>query len=393
VASPQERSIHDHDAPGADVCGIVLAGSYHWGDGDFERMLRGLLLAVAQTPLICYPLRWLRTNGVREATICANSGTPAVRGYLGNGDRLSMELSYFEDHEPRGPAGCVRDAARLSTARTLVVCEGALVPSLDLSEVLDAHERSGAPATVVVETDRRRHAVRSEQYRLPGGVYVFDREVAASIPERGFQDIKQGLLDRLYTNGERVLTHEVAGISPRVLDYPTYTSVSRWLIGRAIERPDFLAAHVHVGEGLHHPTAEVDPTAQLIGPVLVGPRARIEAGAVVVGPTSIGADSVVERGALVCRSILLERCVVGSDAAVDAALLADDAVVAAGERIFSESRIMSQTTAPSDPPTFASPDPVRVPASFALPFARPAGRGSKPVILPSSGQHFGEARA
>ena len=68
---------------------------------------------------------------------------------------------------------CVRDAARLSSARTFVVCEGALVPSLDLAAVLDAHERSGAPATVVVETDRRRHAVGSEQYRLPGGVYVF----------------------------------------------------------------------------------------------------------------------------------------------------------------------------------------------------------------------------
>lgn len=391
VASPSEHEVQDYEAD-EGVCGIVLAGSYHWGDSAFERMLRGPLLPVAQTPLICYPLRWLRANGVRRATVCANSSTPAVRAYLGAGSRLAMDLQYFEDHEPRGPAGCVHDAARLSSAQTFIVAEGALIPSLDVSALLEAHRASGAAATVVVELDRRRHAVGSEPHRLPGGVYVFERRVLASmIPERGFQDIKQGLLDRLYTSGERVMMYEVAGISPRVLDYATYTSISRWLIGRSVERPDFHAAHVRVGEGLHHPSAVVDPTAQLIGPVLLGPRARVEAGAVIVGPTSIGADSVIEAGAVVSRSIVWERCSIGPSAVVDGSLVADDVVVGDGDHVFSQSLILREIAAPSDLPEFTDPDPVRVPSDFALPFARPSGRGSRPVpIVPP---YLDEARA
>jgi NDP-sugar pyrophosphorylase family protein len=379
---PSPLGSRDYEAPHEQVCGIVLAGSYHWGDDAFGRMLRGPLLPVAQLPLICYPLRWLRAHGVQRATICANSSTPAVRGYLGAGRALSMELDYVEDHEPRGPAGCVRDAVQTSTAETFVVAEGALIPSFDLTALLDAHKRSGAVATVAVETDRRRHAVGGEPHRLPGGVYVFDRSVLDTIPDRGFHDIKQGLLDRLYTEGARVLTHEMPGISPRVLDYATYTSVSRWLIARAAERPEHLAAYQRVGEGLRHPTAEVDETAQIIGPVIIGPRARVEADAVLVGPTTIGADSVVESHAVVSRSIVWEGCRVSAGAVVDAALLADEAHVAAGEQLFSEFRILGATRAPSDPPVFAAPDLIHVPADFSLRFQRPSARTSRPVVLP-----------
>lgn len=390
---PSSLGSRDYEAPHEEVCGIVLAGSYHWGDGSFGRMLRGPLLPVAQLPLICYPLRWLRAHGVQQVTICANSSTPAVRDYLGAGASLSMELQYFEDDEPRGPAGCVRDAVRLSSADTFVVTEGALVPSFDLGALLDAHKRSGAGATVAVEMDRRRHAVGGPPHRLPGGVYVFDRSVLATIPERGFHDIKQGLLERLYTEGARVLMHEMPGISPRVLDYSTYTSVSRWLIARAVERQDSLAGYRRVGEGLQHPSAEVDGRAQLIGPVIVGPRARIDADAVLVGPTTIGADSVVESGAVVSRSIVWERCRVGSGAVVDAALLADDARVEAGEQLFSESRILGATRAPSDPPVFPAVDPIGVPADFTLPFHRPTSRASRPVVLPPTPQTSYEVRA
>ena len=390
---PSPLGSRDYEAPHEQVCGIVLAGSYHWGDDSFGRMLRGPLLPVAQLPLICYPLRWLRTHGVQNVTICANSSTPAVRDYLGAGVSLSMELQYFEDHEPRGPAGCVRDAVHMSSAETFVVAEGALVPSFDLGALLDAHKRSGASATVAVETDRRRHAVGSAPHRLPGGVYVFDRSVLTTIPDRGFQDIKQGLLDRLYTEGSRVLMHEMPGISPRVLDYSTYTSVSRWLTARAVERPESLAGYRRVGEGLHHPSAEVDESAQLIGPVIVGPRARVEADAVLVGPTTIGADSVVESGAVVSRSIVWERCHVESGAVVDAALLADDARVGAGEQLFSESRILGVTRAPSDPPVCSAPDQIHVPADFSLPFHRPSTRPSRPVVLPPTPQSQFEVRA
>jgi mannose-1-phosphate guanylyltransferase len=367
------------------VCGIVLAGSHHWGDGAFERVLRGPLLPVAQTPLICYSLEWLQGGGVREAVLCANSSTSDVRDYLGDGASLGVALEYFEDHEPRGPAGCALDASRLSEAETFVVVEGTLVPSLDLVELLRTHRASGAGATIVVEVDRRGGGDGRGRPRLPGGIYVFERRVLEGIAPRGYQDIKQGLLERLHTAGEHVAMHEVQGLSPRVLDYGTYTSVSRWLITRAIKRPTFLADYVRVGDGLHHPTAVVHPTARLVGPVLLGPGARVEAGAVLVGPTSVGAGSVVGAGALVSRALVWDGCTIGEAAIVDASMLADHSRVRAAERVYGAVQIQDEVIAPR-------PLPERVAARPAVvaPAPRPSApiyhmppRTSQPVQLPA----------
>ena len=330
---------------GEGVSGIVLAGSHHWGEGEFARVLRGPLIPVAQTPLIHYPLEWLRAGGVSRTIVCANSETANVRAELGAGTRLGLAVDYFEDHTPRGPAGCARDAACRSAAHTFVVVEGAMIPSLDLRLLLDIHRRSGAAATIVAETDRRRRTVVRDRPGLPGGIYVFERRVLEGIAERGYQDIKQGLLERLYVAGERVVVHTVQGVSPRVLDAATYASVNNWLITRAMQRPmPELDDYQPCRDGLRHHTARVHPDARLVGPVLIGAGASIEADAVIVGPASIGAHSVVSAGALVSRSVVWDRCRIGERAIVDSSLLADRSIVRPGHRLFAAVEIVRDAT-------------------------------------------------
>jgi NDP-sugar pyrophosphorylase family protein len=277
--------------------------------------------------MICYPLGWLRDGGIAEVTICGSSATQELRVALGSSARLQMQLDYYVENHPRGPAGCVRDAAITSDAQTFVVVEGSMIPSIDIASLLIAHRNSGALVTTVVEIERRQS--RAAQLRLPGGIYVFDREVLARIAASGFQDIKQGLLERLHAERVRVHPLEALGVSPRILDYASYTSASRWIIGSTERRSQFLRDFVPVGEGMHHPTSWVSSSAQLIGPVLLGAGVRVEANAVIVGPTSIGEGSVVGAKALIARSVLLARCFVGEGAHVDSSLLADDVEIGA----------------------------------------------------------------
>ena len=351
------------------VQGIVLAGSYYWGEGAFERLLRGPLLPVAQRPLITYPLAWLRTSGVTAATVCANSSTPMVEQALGDGAALGMALTYYSDEQPRGPAGCARDAAALALADTYVLVEGAMIPSLDLGELLAAHWRTGAVASTVVEIDRRRAAVGTQRRGAPGGIYVFERHVLEDVPGAGFQDIKQGLLERLYGAGERVYVHEMRGLSPRILDYSSYAAVSGWLIATAARRPEF-RDYVPAGDGLRHPSATVHPSARLIGPVIVGPGAVVNADAVLVGPVSIGAHTVIESAAVVARSSVWERCRVGAGALVDASLLAHAVAVAPGEYLMNAVEVIDAAPHLGELPAPAQQlpdlDEVRVPRDFSL---------------------------
>lgn len=343
---------------GDGVCGIVLAGSHHWGDGVFERVLRGPLLPVAQTPLIKYPLQWLHDAGIRAAVLCANSATPALRAVLGDGDPLHLALSYFEDHEPRGPAGCARDAAVMTDASTFIVIEGTIVPTLDFAAMIMAHRESGAAATVVVEFDRRRRGMSSGVRRQPAGIYVFERNALTSVAEHGYQDIKEGLLGRLNAAGEHVAMHEVHGLSAKVLDYSSYAAVSRWLVSRAIERPTFLSTYGRVGEGMHHPSAFVHPTARIIGPVLLAQGVRVEENAVIVGPASIGMRSVLARGSIVSRSFIWDDCVIGENASVDSSLLADRVVVVPGDRLKNATQVPDQFDEPDRPAAVSPVDSV-----------------------------------
>lgn len=336
--------------------GVVLAGAYDRGDGPVTPFLRRPLLPLAHTPLICYPLQWLRDGGVTSATICASTATAELRHVLGAGDALGMRLGYYAEDHPRGPAGCVRDAGLASDGQTFVVVEGSMVPSLDLRAMLAAHRVSGAAVTTVVEIERRRGRAAS-QLRVPGGVYVFERDVLDHIAPNGFQDIKQGLLERLHAERVRVHAHEVAGLSPRILDYASYTSASRWIIGSAEKRSQFLAEYVPVGEGLHHPTAFVSSSARLIGPVLVGAGVRIDAQAVIVGPTSIGSGCHVGSMAVIARSVLLRDCSVGSGALLDSSLIADGVEVEPLAELFDTVQLES-------PPADARwRSPVRAPAA------------------------------
>jgi NDP-sugar pyrophosphorylase family protein len=397
VDLPEPLEGREHQRPGdslpdSDVAGIVLVGSHHWGDGTFERVLRGPLLPVAHTPVICYALAWLRDSGVHESVVCANSSTAAVQAVLGDGAALGLKLDYFEDREPRGPAGCAHDAARRSAASIFVIVEGTLIPSLDLRALLRAHRESRAAATVVVEVERRQREGGRDRPRVPGGVFVFDRRVLEQVTPRGYQDIKQGLLERLYAAGERVAVHEVPGLAPRVLDYATYSSVNQWLITRAIVQPGFLADYQRIGESRRHPSAIVHPSARLVGPVLLGPRSRVEEGAVIVGPASVGADSVIGAGALVSRSIIWDQCVVGAGAMLESSLFADDSLVAPRQRAIGVVHIPTDWVGARRPmvPTARSAEaevtpadvratprgprpPVMIPRSFKLPFGRTSG--------------------
>jgi mannose-1-phosphate guanylyltransferase len=331
------------------VCGIVLAGTHHWGDGVFERVLRGPLLPVAHTPLIKYPLQWLRDAGIRSAVLCANSATPSLRAVLGDGAAMQIALDYFEDVEPRGPAGCARDAVAMTSANTFVVIEGTIVPTLDFDAMLTAHRESGAAATVVVEFDRRRRGMASGVRRQPAGIYVFERSALESVGEHGYQDIKEGLLGRLNAAGAHVAMHEVHGLSAKVLDYSSYAAVSRWLVSRSIERPALLSHYVRMGEGMHHPTAWVHPSARIVGPVLLAQGARVEADAVIVGPASVGERSVVSARALVSRSFVWDDCMIGEDAIVDSSVLADRCIVVQGDRLRSVTQVPEHFGAPERP--------------------------------------------
>jgi len=314
----------------ARVHGVVLAGAYPTGRSPLDRIAPRPLLPVAEQPLVAYALRWMRSGGLRTATVCVNSAARGVRESLESHD-VGLLVDYLEDWSPRGPAGCVRDAAeRNDDADTVLVSDATAIPLVDLGALLSAHRAAGAALTVVVVADPAGRL-------CPTGVYLFERRAWRLVPEDGFYDIKERLVPRLYSAGETVWTHMASTVAPRVLNADSYLALNHWMIEHLSRTGS--SEFVLRGQALVHRTAEVDLGARPLGPVLLGPHVVVRAGAMLVGPVSLGAGTVVGEGAVVSRSVVLEGSVVERGAFVDRSMLGAAVRIQPNESVFAAVKV------------------------------------------------------
>ena len=305
----------------ADVEGVILAGTYAWHRSSFERLRPRPLLPVAQRPLIAYALELLKDSGVSQATICGNGTTTALRNHFDTRSNAPVSIDFYEDSSPRGTAGCVRDVATRSAASTFVVADSATVPTVDLRRMIAQHRRQGAAVTIAVT---RRHVKTSaEPYLRPTGMYVIERDALSSVPAVSFQDLKESLIPKLAARGQGIEVFVVDDVSPRVLNVETYLALDAWALRRQLLQ---MSAQVD-------PSAVIDETARLIGPVIVGPGVSVGPQATIIGPVSIGPGSSIGSGAVLARSAVWENCSVGRDAVVDRCVLADGVEIEAGATV------------------------------------------------------------
>jgi mannose-1-phosphate guanylyltransferase/phosphomannomutase len=307
---------------------VILAGTYQRANSAFDRLLPRTLVPVAHKPLISYGLSWLWDAGVTDVTVCGNRDTRALDAELWRHVPAGMAFSYREDSMPRGAAGCVRDAADGQTCDTYVVTDGATVPgAVDLPKLLESHRASGAEATLVVYAEPTRSGTAGAV--IPVGIYVVNGAALEYIPPRGFFDIKEHLIPKLYRAGARVLTYRIPHAVPRVLNAQTYLAVNATVTESLVSGKALPSGYFRRGEALIQAGAKVAPDATLVGPVIIGQGADIRSRAVVIGPTSIGCDVVINNGALVSRSAVWRRSAIHAGAAVDLCIIGDGAVIQA----------------------------------------------------------------
>jgi mannose-1-phosphate guanylyltransferase len=313
---------------GAKTSGVVLAGQYTWRDSRFDRLSPRPLLPVANRPLFSYAVDWLKAGGLEEITLGVNAETTRDVAAALADQSGAPGLRLHADRTARGPAGSLRDATIDTDAETVVVVDGTSVPAADLGPLLACHHAEDAAATVLVHPEPGQSASCGRY--LPGGVYVVSRRAVELVHPRGFQDIKEGLLPRLYRSGERTAAYVAGDSSPRALDAPSYLALNDWVLERLAALPPVDGYRAH-GSAQCHDSARVSPDAVFVGPVRIGPGAQVLGDATLVGPTSVGPHSLIGPGALVSRCAVWRGSSVGEDSVADRCILPDGSVLGARE--------------------------------------------------------------
>jgi NDP-sugar pyrophosphorylase family protein len=318
--------VHPVTAKEAPVlAAIILAGAHVWEADSLDALCPRLLWPIGNIPLASHQFRWLTEVGIRRAVICANSDTYLYQRCFGDGQDYGLELSYYVDRAPRGPAGCCQDAAQIVRAEQYLVVEGTTLPRVDLLGLLAAHVKLDAAATVVVSRAPGAPSEGEFHEGVPAGVYVFARRVFEHVRRAGFQDIKEMLIPRLRRAGESVAAYPVES-ALRVSDIESYFVAQGWALqkyGKSAPRD-----YEWRGNALVHRTARLDDRVRVAGPVMLGAHTRVEESAILVGPTVMGRACTVRAGGVVGRSVLWGRGRVGTQANLDRCLVTMGAYIA-----------------------------------------------------------------
>jgi NDP-sugar pyrophosphorylase family protein len=294
------------------VRAVVLAGSYDHGLCPLTSALPRGLWPLVDRPVVQHVVERLVEQGLRDVAVCANGHSHLFAEVCSGWPLDEGSLRFYEDHMPRGAAGCVADVAGNWRGESFVVVQANVVFSKSLlAEILAVHGSNGADITVGL-----RHA-GGNGHLAPAGIYVLEPRVLDFVSPRSYQDLKEQVIPALVKAGGRVVPFIVKG------GYLSWHDAASYLraVGAALSDPGGfglslewlgeVAPSVFVADDV-----EIDRTARLFGPLALLDGARIGAGAVLVGPAVVGYGSHVGRKAVLADSVLWDRVQVGDGASV-----------------------------------------------------------------------------
>ena len=296
---------------GENMKAIILSG----GKGTRLRPLTDKkpkpLVTVGDKPIIELVLKNLAKGGIKEAAITLGYRGDDIRRALGD-EAFGIKLCYFEEKEPLGTAGGVKNCESFIDSDFLVLSADAVF-ELDFERLISSHKISQKTATMVltganepleygVVLLKKDGTVRafSEKPSWEGvksdlvncGIYLFKKDVLNIIPKGLFSDFSSDIFPKMLELG---------------LDINTFITRSFWCDAGSFS--DLYACNSKtLSEGFFHRYVPENVT--------------LKSGAKTSGSV-IGKGSVAEEDSIILHSVIGRDCHIGKRAKIDGAILGD----------------------------------------------------------------------
>lgn len=320
---------------------VVLVGGFGTRLRPLTHSTPKQMLPVVNRLMIERVVEHLGRHGVDTAVLALGYRPDAFADAYPDGRCAGVDLHYAVEPEPLDTAGAIRFAAlHNGIDERFLVVNGDVLTDLDVTELIHAHERSGAEGTIalhrvddpsaygVVPTEddgrviafiEKPPAEEAPTDLINAGTYVFEPSVLDRIAPEGRVNVERSTFPAMVDDGALY-----------AFDGDTY-----WI--DAGTPATFLAANLDLLEGRRGaPEAGVHPAAVVEGEVersVVGWGATVERGAIAIGSVLLP-GAVVRCGAVVRDAIIGPRAVVEAGAVVESgSVIGDDVVVPAGAHL------------------------------------------------------------
>jgi len=296
---------------------ILLVGGFGTRLMPLTRNTPKPMLTVAGIPVTEHQLLMAKKAGITQIILATSYLADVFTPYFGDGSQWGMSIKYAVEKEPLGTGGAIRNAAQLlETQESIVILNGDVLSSHDLSEQIHQHEAHDADVTLhltqvddarafgCVPTDAEGRVTdflekmeNPVSNQINAGCYVFNPRVISSIPLNTVVSVERETFPELVSSGAKVYG---------------YFENSYWL---DIGTPKaLLKASTDIvlrsGPSLIMPGATIDPTAQITGGSCIGGGTTVGAGAHIDG-------SIIEAGTIIGSQAEITNSFVASGAVID----------------------------------------------------------------------------
>jgi mannose-1-phosphate guanylyltransferase/phosphomannomutase len=257
--------------------------------------------------LIDYCIDMIAAVGVTDVAIAANGCAPLLRRHFresaphGCPDHAERgRTSPGQRRQPPRRRGIVRPQQPI-----LVMAAASYITELDLERFVHQSLASGAELCVGY--------ARQDASAILPGIYLLRPSVLAHTKPEGYQDLKEQLIPAVREAGGTVAAIPLTGnIHPVLTSEHCLRRLGNHLRSRTARERLVATGHREVSEDCWvHATAEVDATARLLGPCVIGPGSLVGPDAVVSGPV------VLERDVRVAADCVIDRSVLYADSRLD----------------------------------------------------------------------------
>ena len=310
---------------------VVMAG----GEGTRLRPLTSSrpkpLVPVLNKPCMQHTIELLKRHGITDIVVTLYYLADEIEGYFGDGSELGVNLIYTVEDTPLGTAGSVKKAEEYLKDDTFIIVSGDALTDLDVDKALAFHREKQSMATLVLQhvdnplefgvviTDdggRIRRFLEKPSWgevfsdTVNTGMYILEPSIFAYMePEKNY-DWSSDIFPQLLTEEKPMFGYVLGEYWTDVGSLQQYRQAQYEMLGGMTQLPiegRREGGSVWIGAG-----TEIDPSAQIIGPVCIGKNCRIKAGAHIGPETVIGDNCLIEEGATLQRAIVWDSNYIGA---------------------------------------------------------------------------------
>jgi mannose-1-phosphate guanylyltransferase len=138
--------------------GIVMAGGFGTRFRPLTNYLQKCMIPIGdkEKPILEYTIRLYKYHKIIDIVLLVGYKYLQIENYFDHGERFNVNLNYIEDKPGwKGSANAILNAYNESAFKkddTLVVYYGDIVSNINLTKLVEQHQKTGAKATIALTT-------------------------------------------------------------------------------------------------------------------------------------------------------------------------------------------------------------------------------------------------